>query len=66
MVLGSWKAPSFSRAAVDSALLGSQDDASLFWTSVSFWAKPPRPATRMIQNAATIHFVMGPVSVPAI
>ena len=39
MRFGSWKGSSFSSALVDSALAGSQDDASLFWTSASFWAK---------------------------
>ncbi len=51
---------------VDSALAGSQEDASLFWTSVSFWAKTPETPTTRIQKTSTIHLVTGPVSLPAI
>ena len=66
MALGSWNGSIFSRARVDSALPGSHEEASLFWTSVSLPAKLPRTPTAMIQKASTIHLVTGPVSLPAI
>ena len=40
MSLGSTVVDSSSRTLVDSALAGSQDEASLFWTSVSLAANP--------------------------
>ncbi len=66
MALGSWNGSSFSSARVDSALDGSQDEASLFWTSASLEPKEPRPATAINQKPSTIHLVTGPVSLPAI
>src|SRR5438094_6730510 len=66
MSLGSWKGVSFSRALVDSALPGSQEDASLFWTSVSLPANPPSTPTATSQNSRTNHLVTLPVSLPAI
>src|SRR3954462_15282030 len=53
-------------AFVDSALSGSQEEASLFWTSASLEAnrvQAPRPM--MITAAATNHLMTGPVSFPA-
>src|SRR3954451_2807038 len=66
MSLGSWKGLSSLSALVDSALPGSQDEASLSWTSVSFCAKPEATPNTTIQAARTIHLVMGEVSFPAI
>ena len=63
---GSWNGSSFSSARVDSALAGSQDAASLFWTSASFEENAPRPTKATSQAASTIHLVTGPVSLPAI
>src|SRR3954451_23457753 len=57
---------SWLSAFVDSALSGSQEEASLFWTSASLEAnrvQAPRPM--MITAAATNHLVTGPVSFPA-
>src|SRR3954447_4173871 len=65
MESGSWNGASFSKARVDSAVAGSQDEASLFWTSVSFEAKAPATPTVRIQKASTTHFVTRPVSFPA-
>src|SRR6476659_1152683 len=61
-----WNGASLLSALVDSAVFGSHDEASLFWTSVSFDAnrlQAPRPMT--ITAAATNHLVTGPVSFPA-
>ena len=55
--MGSWKGSIFSRACVDSALPGSQEAASLFWTSVSLPAKLPRTTKATIQKPSTIHLV---------
>src|SRR4029078_650218 len=66
MSFSSWNGASLSSALVDSALAGSQEDASLSWTSVSFDANmPPTPKTTT-QATSTIHWVMGEVSFPAI
>src|SRR3954466_16063748 len=57
---------SWLSAFVDSALSGSQDEASLFWTSASLEAnrvQAPRPM--MITAGATNHLVTGPVTFPA-
>ena len=52
---------------MDSALAGSQDDASLFWTSVSLPASEPAGDDEdHDQTARTIHLVTRPVSLPAI
>ena len=51
---------------MDSALAGSHDEASLFWTSVSLDAKPEATTKMTIQAARTIHLVTRPVSWPAI
>ena len=51
---------------MDSALAGSQDEASLFWTSVSLAAKLPATTKTTSQTASTIHLVTRPVSLPAI
>ena len=66
MALGSWNGFIFSSASVDSALPGSQDEASLFWTSVSLPAKLPSPTTATSQKPSTNHLVTRPVSLPAI
>src|SRR3954451_11565197 len=66
MSLGSWNGLSSSSALVDSALPGSQDDASLSWTSVSFWANPPEMPRITTQATRTIHLVTREVSLPAI
>ena len=66
MAFGSWNGSIFSMARVDSALPGSHEEASLFWTSVSLPAKIPRTTNAPIQNASTIHLVTGLVSLPAI
>src|SRR3954449_7785933 len=66
MSLESWNGASLSSALVDSALAGSQDEASLSWTSVSFWANMPLTPQMTIQATRTIHFVTGEVSFPAI
>src|SRR4051812_39605184 len=66
MSLGSWNGFSSSSALVDSALPGSQDAASLSWTSVSFWANPPEIPRTTIQATRTIHLVTREVSFPAI
>ncbi len=64
---GSMMARASSSTFVDSAEQGSQEDASLFWTSVSFWAKWLPTMKARIQNATrTIHLVTRPVSLPAI
>ena len=47
-------------------LPGSQDDASLFWTSVSLDAKAPATPTARSQRTSTTHLVTRPVSLPAI
>ena len=54
-----------SSARVDSALAGSHDDASLFWTSVRLLANPEETPSTTTQKASTIHLVTGPVSLPA-
>src|SRR4051794_28147889 len=66
MSLESWNGASLSSALVDSALAGSQEEASLSWTSVSFWANMPLTPQMTIQATSTIHFVTGEVSLPAI
>ena len=66
MSLGSTVVDSSSRTLVDSALAGSQDEASLFWTSVSLAANPEATTKMTIQAARTIHLVTRPVSRPAI
>ena len=66
MAFGFWKGFSLSSARVDSALAGSQEDASLFWTSVSLAANPPATTRITSQTARTIHLVTRPVSLPAI
>ncbi len=66
MSFWSWNGASLSKALVDSALAGSQDAASLFWTSLSFWAKPLDTPMITIQATSTIHLVTRPVSFPAI
>jgi hypothetical protein len=66
MSLGLWKASSLSSALVDSALAGNHDEA---WSSVTWLSLPPNaqptPAIT-IHKPATIHFVTGLVSFPAI
>ena len=53
MLLGSTgMVASSSRALVDSALAGSQDEASLFWTSVSLAANPEATTKMTIQAAS--------------
>src|SRR5215813_3762595 len=52
-------------ACVDSALPGSQDDASLFSTFDSFPASGPARPTTISQNTNTSHLVRCPVSRPA-
>ena len=47
---------------MDSALAGSQDEASLFWTSVSLAANPEATTKMTTQATRTIHLVTGPVS----
>ncbi len=66
MSLGSTVLESSSRTFVDSALPGSQEDASLFWTSVSLAENPPMITTTTSQAARTNHLVTLPVSLPAI
>ena len=66
MSLGFTAVESSSRTSVDSALAGSQDEASLFWTSVSLAANPLATTKTTIQAAKTIHLVTLPVSLPAI
>ena len=65
MSLGSTVSESSSRTSVDSADSGSQDEASLFWTSISFELSAPTVASRTNQTPRTIHLVMRPVSLPA-
>src|SRR4051812_10726275 len=65
MSFSSENGASSASAFVDSAVSGSQDEASLFWTSVSFAAKPDATATISSQATRTSHFVRGPVSFPA-
>ena len=52
MSLGSTAVDSSSRTLVDSALAGSQDEASLFWTSVSLAANPEATTKTTIQAAS--------------
>ncbi len=66
MALGSWKGPSFSKARVDSAESGNQEEASLFWTSASLAAKPAAPTASSSHTTRTTHLVTRPVKVPAI
>src|SRR3954452_17761288 len=66
MSFWSWNGASSPSALVDSALEGSHDDASLFWTSVSFWANMPATPKMTTQAARTTHLVTGEVSLPAI
>src|SRR3954453_4002692 len=66
MSFSSWKGASLSSALVDSALDGSQDAASLFWTSVSLDANPLATTRIRIETGRTIHLVTRPVSLPAI
>ena len=66
MAFWSWNGAILSSALVDSALPGSHEDASLFWTSVSFPAKVPRPTKATSQKPRTSHLVTLPVSLPAI
>src|SRR3954453_17979919 len=66
MSLESWNGASLSSALVDSALAGSHGEASLSWTSVSFWAKAPAIMKMRIHATATGHFVTRLVSFPAI
>ena len=51
---------------VDSAVAGSHEEASLFWTSASLEENEPSPATAINQKPRTSHLVTGPVSLPAI
>ncbi len=51
---------------MDSALAGSHEEASLFWTSVSLAANPEATTKMATQAARTIHLVTLPVSLPAI
>src|SRR5271165_975915 len=51
------------RTCVDSALGGSQDDASFFSAPVSFPDSGPATATRMSQNTSTSHFVRRPAGI---
>ena len=66
MLLGSTVSESSSDTSVDSALSGSQVDASLFWTSASLAERLPAPTKITIHATSTIHLVTGPVSLPAI
>ena len=69
MIAGStstlWNFSCCVRFLVDSALAGSQDDASLSSMPVSLPANGPRTATTAIQKTTVIHFVMRPVKTPA-
>jgi hypothetical protein len=62
---GSWNGSRASRARVDSASPGNHDDASLFWTSMSFDANPDATTITTTQNARTTHLVTRPVNDPA-
>src|SRR6187200_634270 len=66
MRFGSWNGVSLSSARVDSALAGSQEEASLFCTSASFDARKLDPTASRSQKTSTSHLVTGPVSRPAI
>ncbi len=66
MSLGSTDCESSSSTLVDSADPGSQDEASLFWTSASLAEKPAMITVMPSTAASTIHLVTRPVSEPAI
>src|SRR3954451_23941547 len=66
MSLGSTVPVSSSTTLVDSAEPGSQEDASLFWTSTSLLFSGAMMPTRTKAPTRTIHLVTGPVSLPAI
>ncbi len=66
MSLGSTVPVSSSTTLVDSADSGSQDDASLFWTSISLALNPLMMTMSTIAATRTIHLVTRPVSFPAI
>jgi hypothetical protein len=51
---------------VDSAEPGSQDDASLFWTSISLELKLLIRPVMTTTPTNTIHLLTGPVNLPAI
>ena len=66
MSLGLTASESSSTTLVDSADPGSHDAASLFWTSMSLALSGMAMPRSTIQATRTIHFVMRPVSLPAI
>jgi hypothetical protein len=55
MSLGSTESDSSSRTLVDSAEAGSQEDASLFWTSTSLALRGARARAAKMTTTATIH-----------
>src|SRR3954453_231459 len=66
MAFWSWKGAILFSALVDSALPGSHEDASLFWTSASLPANVPSPTNATSQKPRTSHWATLPVSLPAI
>ncbi|MGY2704575.1 hypothetical protein [Nocardioides sp. HB32] len=66
MSFWSWNGASRSSAFVDSALDGSHDEASLFWTSVSLKPRAAIGKKTRSAMAATTHLVTRLVRLPAI
>src|SRR5665809_145883 len=66
MSFGSTVSESSSSTLVDSAEAGSQDDASLFWTSMSLAENVDITPAMSSATTTTIHLVTRPVNLPAI